>query len=90
MGKKTRRSKKFNIVQGKINCGASSVPEIVQNNFLITRMIEFLDIRYKCRKSGLEAPLIGGIGERERWRAREKEREGKWREREGGSGESLP
>ncbi len=52
--------------------------EIIQNDFLITRMIEFLDIRDKCLKSGLEAPLTGGIGERKRWRARE----GKWREKE--------
>ena len=41
--------------QGKINCGASSELEIIQNNFLTTRMIEFLDIRDKCRKSGLES-----------------------------------
>ena len=37
-------------------------------------MIEFFDIRDKCSKSGLEASLMGGIGERKMWRAREKER----------------
>ena len=50
--------------QGKINCGASSEPKIIQNDFLLMHMLEFLDIHDKCRKSGLEAPLMGGIGEK--------------------------
>ena len=40
----------------------------------------------------LEAPLMGGIGERKRWRARKKESERKWwvdLYREGGGGGSL-
>ena len=45
----------------------------------IMRMLEFFDISDNCRKSDLEAPMMGGIGERNRWRAREKESE---RERE--------
>ena len=58
------------VYTGKINCGASSEPEIIQNNSLMACMINFLYIRDKWRKSGLEAPLMGGIGERKRWRAR--------------------
>ena len=71
------QSSQFDLIQGKINCGASSEPEIIHNDFLITRMIEFLDIRDICRKLGLEALLMGGIGERKRWRARRKESERK-------------
>ena len=52
--------------QGKINCWASSEPEIIQNDFLLTRMIEFFDISDKRHKSGLEAPLMGWIGEGKR------------------------
>ena len=35
--------------QGKINCGAPSEPKIIQNDFLLMHMLEFLDIHDKCR-----------------------------------------
>ena len=37
--------------QGKINCGASSEPDFIQNYFLWSRMVDFFDNRNKCRKS---------------------------------------
>ena len=52
--------------QGGIKCGPSSHPDFIKNYFLLTRMLEFFDRRDKYRKSGLEAPLMGGIGERKR------------------------
>ena len=52
--------------QGDFNCGPSSHPDFIKNYFLLTRMLEVFDRRDKYRKSGLEAPLMGGIGERKR------------------------
>ena len=37
--------------QGKINCGASSEPKIIQNDFLLMHMLEFPDIHNKCQLS---------------------------------------
>ena len=37
--------------QGKINCGASSEPDFIQNYFLWSRMVDFFDNHNKCRKS---------------------------------------
>ena len=47
--------------QGGIKCGPSSRPDFIKNYFLLTRMLEFFDRRDKHRKSGLEAPLMGGV-----------------------------
>ena len=57
---------KDKLMQGGINCGPSSHPDFIKNYFLLTRMLEFFDRRDKYHKSGLEAPLMGGIGERKR------------------------
>ena len=81
----------LSLLQAAFNCGPSSHPDFIKNYFLLTRMLEFFDRRDKFRKSGLEAPLMGGIGERKRrWRAREGQ---KWKGREelegGGGGISL-
>ena len=48
-------------IQGDINCGPSSHPDFIKNYFLFMRMLEFFDRRDKYRKSGLEAPPMGGI-----------------------------
>ena len=56
----------FSVIQGAFNCGPSSHPDFIKNYFLLMRMLEVFDRRDKYRKSGLEAPLMGGIGERKR------------------------
>ena len=59
--------------QAAFNCGPSSHPDFIKNYFLLTLMLEFFE-------SGLEAPLMWGIGERKRrWRARKGQ---KWKGRE--------